>query len=615
MRSTGCLKIEKEKMFDIFRDGVYGESDIFVRELISNAYDATVKKKLSESSFLNRSDNSKQEGKTDEKIVVELDEEKGTITFRDYGIGMTFEEMDCYINRMALSGTKEFLKQHLAQEEEKGVDVHALIGNFGLGFYSAFIVADEVEIISKSKISDEENAVHWVGNCNLRFFMEEYEKDVDGTDIILHIKKEKYLKEDEIKKAINKYCRFLSVPIYFKNVHKESCVRVNEPTPMWHRELFERQAMFTFYHNMFADYREPIECINLYNETLGIKGVIFLRNLSGKNVSTNGTIKVYSNGIFVAENVTELIPDFLLMQNGCIDIQRLPLKVSREQLKEDGYAAAIKNYLSEIIGKRLLALYTENPRCYEQQWADLNPFIKLAYIQNRRFRAAIGDALLFEDTEGRFFSVSSLLLHKNNSKKIYYCTDEFCQFQHIKLFENKGIQVLKLYHVMDQPLIRFLEMQDSSIQFLRVDSQAVKELSIDSSLSSEMEQQICSAFTDIVGSRVSAEVVSFDDMDFAAIIMMDESYRRIQDVSELYNLIQNRKLEMVSSNTVETLLVNENSKIVEKMLHVKDKTAKKRICEFIYELARFNRGLPEDTELMSFIKQCQEILNIAAEKF
>lgn len=612
MLKQGMLSIEKENIFQIIKENIYDEKDAFIREIISNSRDAIVKHQT-------------LTGLTDQtgdyRIDIIIDEAANTIRFEDNGLGMDAEEIERYINNVAFSGAVDFVNQQLESSER-----NPIIGHFGLGFYSVFMVADHVTI---DTLSWKEGAmpVHWscVGS-KMAFSMEDGTRQTRGTTVTIYLDSLEFTNAYRVFKSVCKYCSYLPTKIFVtvenetpKEGQKPFGTRpANYPVPVWMKDpnTLTDEDYCNCYHEVFGLIQDPVAWINLYNEDLGVKGVIWLRDLDASEGTLEGTIKLYSRQIFIADNVRELIPDFLMVQNGVIDIETLPLNVSRASIKDDGYARAVYAWIVEQVGEQIEAMYQNHREHYQDIWPVIGPFIKLGYLKNRKFRPYARRCMIYETSGGTFLSLQEYrdTFPPSLSPDVYYTSDLTQQAQYLTLFEQCGIPVLKMLHMVDQPFIRQLEMEDRELHFKRIDSDLFDILIEKEDVSEEEkqaeEQSLAEYFRTQTGQeKIQIRLVSLISDKVPSLMILDESTRRMQDTLELYGLAQGVDLTQHHFKE-EVLILNRKNRLVQRILQEPDSQMSEILTKQIYDLARLGQSGLDDIEMQNFVKRSTDIMEL-----
>ncbi len=607
----GNLSINSENIFPIIKKWLYSDTDIFLRELVSNACDAIAKlKKLGTMGQFNIDENDKF------KVVVRLDEKAKTIQVIDNGIGMTADEIKKFITEIAFSGATDFITKYQDQFEN-GSDI---IGHFGLGFYSAFMVADKVQIDSKSYIADAESA-KWVCDGGIEYEMDTSDRLDRGTTITLYVSDDnkEFLNGWKLKEILAKYCAFMPVEIYFEDASKKDDEQedkpVNDTNPLWLKKPSEctDEEYKEFYHKVFTDFNDPLFWIHLNMDyPFRLKGILYFPKLKHELESIEGQVKLYNNQVFIADNLKEVIPEFLLLLKGTIDCPDLPLNVSRSFLQNDGYVTKMSKYITKKVADKLNSMFKKSRDEYEKYWEDISPFIKYGAMREHDFYEKVKDSLLFKTTEGNYVTLKEYT-DKNKDKaenKVFYVSDIQQQAQYIKMFKDQGMDAVVLDTRLDVPYVSFLEAYSGGVKFERIDS-AVSEM-----LKSDNEAEIDAESLE----NLFKEALKKDDLklkvenlksdEVSAMIELSEQSRRMQEMSAMYGM-DNRTFP-----SDETLVLNANNNVVKLLLDIKDerKDEAEMICRQIYDLAVMSHKPLSQEEMTEFISRSNKIMELLAEK-
>lgn len=607
----GNLSINSENIFPIIKKWLYSDTDIFLRELVSNACDAIVKlKKLGTMGQFNIDENDKF------KVVVRLDEKAKTIQVIDNGIGMTADEIKKFITEIAFSGATDFITKYQDQFEN-GSDI---IGHFGLGFYSAFMVADKVQIDSKSYIADAESA-KWVCDGGIEYEMDTSDRLDRGTTVTLYVSDDnkEFLNGWKLKEILAKYCGFMPVEIYFEDASKKDDEQedkpVNDTNPLWLKKPSEctDEEYKEFYHKVFTDFNDPLFWIHLNMDyPFRLKGILYFPKLKHELESIEGQVKLYNNQVFIADNLKEVIPEFLLLLKGTIDCPDLPLNVSRSFLQNDGYVTKMSKYITKKVADKLNSMFKKSRDEYEKYWEDISPFIKYGAMREHDFYEKIKDSLLFKTTEGNYVTLKEYT-DKNKDKaenKVFYVSDIQQQAQYIKMFKDQGMDAVVLDTRLDVPYVSFLEAYSGGVRFERIDS-AVSEM-----LKSDKEAEIDTESLE----NLFKEALKKDDLklkvenlksdEVSAMIELSEQSRRMQEMSAMYGM-DNRTFP-----SDETLVLNANNNVVKLLLDMKDdrKDEAEMICRQVYDLAVMSHKPLSQEEMTEFIARSNKIMELLAEK-
>ncbi len=654
----GNLSINSENIFPIIKKWLYSDHDIFYRELISNGCDAITKLKKLEGMG---------EAELPEdiqfKMTVTVDPEAKTISFRDNGLGMTFEEVDEYINQIAFSGARDFLEKYKDKANEDQI-----IGHFGLGFYSAFMVADRVTIDTKSFQKDAP-AVHWESDGGQEFAMTEGDKEDFGTEITLYLNEDslEFANEYKAREVITKYCSFMPVPIYLEkagapqeyetidasevtdkdvvvertveeakteereneNGEKETVevsprrelakiekrpVPLNDTHPLWtkHPNDCTDEEYKKFYRTVFQDYREPLFWIHLNMDyPFNLKGILYFPKIGSQYESIEGVIKLYNNQVFVADNIKEVIPEFLMLLKGVIDCPDLPLNVSRSALQNDGFVKKISDYITKKVADKLSGMYKTDKENYEKYWDDLAPFIKYGYIRDEKFSDKMKDFLLFKNLDGKYLTLSQCLEENKEAHEntVFYVTDEKAQSQYINMFREAGIDAVYLTHAIDSPFISHLEQKNEDVHFLRIDTdldstfkEEVKEE--DQEAVQKMTEELTEVFRKALGNdKLEVKAEKLKNPSIASVLTLSEEGRRMQDMMKMYNM---GDADLFGAS--ETLVLNANHPLVAYVTEHKDGEDTPAFCEQLYDLAQLSHGSLSPERMTKFIARTNELM-------
>ncbi|MBQ3639804.1 MAG: molecular chaperone HtpG, partial [Clostridia bacterium] len=471
----GGISVQTEHIFPVIKKWLYSEKDIFLREIVSNAADAVTK--LRRLSSLGQYEDN---GET-YRVDVVLDKENGTLTVSDNGIGMTEEELDRYLCQIALSGALDFIQKYEGDNQNNGI-----IGHFGLGFYSSFMVSDTVEVITKSYT--DAPAVHWTCSEAGSYELTAGERDGHGTTVIMHISDEEkeYLDKFKLEGILDKYCSFMPVEIYFTDVadadqkskkkdDKEAPKPINDTTPLWLKNPSDCTAeeYKDFYRKVFRDYREPLFWIHINADyPLNFRGILYFPKITNEYESIEGQVKLYYNQVFVADNIKEVIPEYLLMLKGVLDCPELPLNVSRSYLQNNTYVAKMSAHIVKKVADKLNSLCNTEREEYEKVWNDIRTFVEYACMRDRKFYDRVKDSLLLELTDGKFTTVKDYLegAKEKHENTIYYTSDQAAQAQYISMFEAEGLQIAVFDKNLDTQFLSQIETYDTDVKYLRIDA-------------------------------------------------------------------------------------------------------------------------------------------------
>ena len=683
----GNLSIHSENIFPIIKKWLYSDHDIFVRELVSNGSDAITKlKKLEIMGEANLPEDNQYQ------ITVTVNPEEKTICFSDNGVGMTAEEVKEYINQIAFSGAQKFMEKYKGKTTEDQI-----IGHFGLGFYSAFMVAERVSINTLSWQPDAQ-PVHWESDGGTEYEMSEGTKTERGTEITLYLNEESYEFSNEyrVKEIIRKYCSFMPVEIYFVNANapeeeeKEEVVDakvsedgvaeaetkeekkpepVNNPNPLWakHPNDCTEEEYKEFYRDVFHDYKEPLFWIHLNMDyPFNLKGILYFPKINTEYDSLEGMIKLYNNQVFIADNIKEVIPEFLMLLKGVIDCPDLPLNVSRSALQNDGFVKKISEYISKKVADKLSGMYKVERENYEKFWDDISPFIKFGCLKDDKFRDKIKDVIIFKNLEGKYITLDEYVAareaaeepetkevkaaeasDKEEKKKdcdcaedhehkegcdcghdheeetveeekkitVYYVTDLKQQSQYINMFKEAGADALILTHNIDQPFITQLEQQNQKIKFQRIDADITdsfkaKTKKKDQKVLKNNTEAMTTLFRKVLDKdKLEVKVEKLMNENLSSIMTLSEESRRMQDMMKMYNM---SGMDMGEMGGSETLVLNANNKLVQYIITNENAEQTPMICEQLYDLALLSHKQLEPEAMTKFIKRSNEIMLLLA---
>ncbi len=611
----GGISIELEHIFPIIKKWLYSEKEIFLREIVSNACDAVTKLKrlvsLGEAG-----------GVTGDfgKITVSLNSEAKTITVTDDGIGMTEEELRNYICKIALSGALDFIQKYEGTEDGAGAGI---IGHFGLGFYSSFMVSDTVDVISRSFTGAP--AVKWTCSDDGQFdLIPDYEPDGEiashGTSVVMHINDEgaEFLSEYKLKEVLNKYCAFMPVEIYFENVgaekkEDEEEKPVNDTSPLWQKNPSDctEDEYKDFYRKVFSDYKEPLFHIHLKADyPLNFKGILYFPKISSEFESLEGQVKLYYNQVFVADNIKEVIPEYLLMLKGVLDCPELPLNVSRSYLQNSGYVAKISAHITKKVADKLNSMFTGDRENYENLWRDLKTFVEYGSMRDRKFYDRIKGSVLFEKCSGGYATLDEYLegAKEKHEKKVYYSTDKTAQSKYISMLAAEGIEVVLLDKIIDTQFISVIESANEGVKFFRVDAEIADVLKGDGD-KSEIPA-VAEVFKKVASEGTKIEFDRFKDTTTPAILHVSEEARRFEDMMKLYSMNGGEAFNVPGSEA--TLTVNTASTLIEKLADKceRDPDLAEKMAKEIYSLCLLSQRKLSSDELIGLLDDSFGILEL-----
>ena len=612
----GCISIDTENIFPIIKKWLYSDKDIFIRELISNGCDAISKyKRLVSLGEVKQSEDEKY------KITVSVSKKNKTIKFDDNGIGMTAEEVDKYINQVAFSGAEDFFNKYKDKMEDTDI-----IGHFGLGFYSAFMVSDKVEIDTLS-FKEGAEAVRWISEGTTEYEITPSDtRTTRGTTITLFLAEdsEEFLDEYHVRSIINKYCSFLPVEIYLEDEDKEVKENeekveekaLNDTNPLWLKSPKDctDEEYKEFYKKVFNVFDEPLFWIHLnVDYPFNLKGILYFPKLNNEFELVEGKVKLYNNQVFVADNIKEVIPEFLLLLKGVIDCPDLPLNVSRSFLQNDRDVSKISKHIVKKVADKLKSLCKNEREKYESFWDDIQVFIKYGCLKDEGFYDKIKEYILYKDLEGKYITLKDYLEYAKDKheNKVFYVVDKEQQSQYIKLFKEYDLNAVILDCTIDNNFITFLEYKESGVRFKRIDSDLSDVLKDkDEEKDEKADEEIVNFFKEKIGDRVQKySVESLKKEDTPAVILISEESRRMMEMqSRFAGLDYGFDLK-----EEKTLVINDRNPLIKKVLSLRDDETKKEavdvICNQIVDLALLaNKELGAE-ELDLFIKRSNELMS------
>ena len=620
----GSLSINSENIFPIIKKWLYSDHDIFFRELISNGCDAITKlKKLEMMGEYTFPEDHKN------RIQVLVNPEEKTLKFIDTGLGMDADEVEEYINQIAFSGATDFLAKYKDKTNEDQI-----IGHFGLGFYSAFMVADEVHI---DTLSYKEGAVpvHWECDGGTEFFMTDGNRTEVGTTITLFLNEEsvEFANEYRAREVIQKYCSFMPTEIFLSKEGEEA-KEDEEPTslsdtaPLWtkHPNECEKEQYLEFYRKVFHDYKEPLFWIHLNMDyPFNLKGILYFPKINTEYDSIEGTIKLYNNQVFIADNIKEVIPEFLMLLKGVIDCPDLPLNVSRSALQNDGFVKKISDYITKKVADRLSGMCKTQRDDYEKYWDDINPFIKFGCIKDEKFSNKMMDYILYKDLDGKYLTLKDLLPEapetevveegKEEEKKtetIFYVTDEIQQSQYINMFRAEGKNAVILRHNIDSAFVTHVERANESVHFQRIDADLTDDFK--ENVTEEEMKETTDALTELFRKALDNEnllvkVEKLKNEEVSSMVTLSEESRRMQEMMRMYGMAG---MDPSMFGGDETLVLNANNKLVQYVLENKDGENTNLFCEQLYDLAMISHKPLSPEAMTKFIARSNQIMMLLA---
>ena len=680
----GNLSINSENIFPIIKKWMYSDHDIFVRELISNGCDAITKlKKLDMMGEYQLPDDYKA------SIKVVVNPEEKTLKFIDTGIGMTADEVEEYITQIAFSGATEFLEKYKDKTTEDD-----MIGHFGLGFYSAFMVAEEVHI---DTLSYKEGAapVHWTCDGGTEYDMEEGSKNTVGTEITLFLNEEsvQFSNEYRVREVIEKYCSFMPVEIFLskenaeqeyetileeelkdddvivERIHEEAKmeekenengekemvevspavdkvkinkrpVSLSDTTPLWtkHPNDCTKEDYIEFYRKVFMDYKEPLFWIHLNMDyPFNLKGILYFPKINTEYDSVEGKIKLYNNQVFIADNIKEVIPEFLMLLKGVIDCPDLPLNVSRSALQNDGFVNKISDYISKKVADKLTGMCKTDRESYEKYWDDISPFIKFGCLKDEKFCDKMSDYILFKNNDHEYLTLKDCIAKNGGAQEakaeeekteasegenteekkvtIYYVTDEQQQSQYINMFKQEGLDAVLLTHNIDSPFVTQLEQRNENVQFQRIDADLTD--TFKEEVAKEEEEAFkadTETLTDVFrkaleNDKLEVKVEKLKNENVASMVTLSEQSRRMQEMMKMYNMYG---MDPSMFGTDVTLVLNANHPLVQYVLKNKDGEHVPMFCKQLFDLAMLSNKPLNPEEMTAFINRSNEIMMLLA---
>lgn len=693
---TGSLSIESENMFPIIKKWLYSDHDIFLRELVSNGCDAITKlKKLEIMGEYDMPEDYKAQ------IQVVVDPDAKTISLTDTGLGMTADEVDEYINQVAFSGATDFLEKYKDKTNEEQI-----IGHFGLGFYSAFMVSDKVTIDTLSWQKDA-TPVRWESEGGINFEMSDGTKDTVGTTITLYLSEDslEFANEYRVREILDKYCSFMPVEIFLSKANAEQeyetidaadvreddvvvetiveeakteerenengekemvevsprkekakinkrPVSISDTNPLWmkHPNECTDDEYKDFYRKVFNDYKEPLFWIHLNMDyPFNLKGILYFPKVNTEYDNLEGVIKLYNNQVFIADNIKEVIPEFLMLLKGVIDCPDLPLNVSRSALQNDGFVKKISDYITKKVADKLSGMFKVDRENYEKYWDDISPFIKYGCLKDQKFHEKMTDYLIFKDLDGKYITLPDYIeeAKKNEPAKeetesteaksdetadaengadadnadkeeepttVYYATDLQQQSQYVNLFKEQGLNAVVLTHTIDQPFISQLEQGDLKVKFLRIDAD------LTDTMKDEEDEDTLKAQTDALSEifkralgkdQLEVKVQKLKNEKISSMITLSEEMRRMQDMMKMYSM-GGMDMGMGGLGGGETLVLNSSNALVQYILEHKDGENVDMFCKQLYDLAMLAHKPLAADEMTEFVARSNEIMMLLA---
>ncbi len=611
--ATGNISVSSENIFPIIKKWLYSDKDIFLRELVSNGCDAVTK--LKKLASIGKADLPEGE---EFAVTVTLDKDAGTLSITDNGIGMTAEEIEKYITQIAFSGAADFLAKYKDEDEKNS----GIIGHFGLGFYSAFMPSDKVEIDSLSYI-DGAKAAKWTCDGSMEYDLSDGTRTARGTTVTLHIAEDskEFLEEFTVRSILAKYCSFLPVEVYFKVLPEpkaedgeekksEKPKPINDTAPLWTKKPSDctDDEYKQFYTKVFSDFNEPLFWIHLNVDfPFNLKGILYFPKINHEFAGQEGQIKLFNNQVFVADNVKEVIPEFLMLLKGVIDCPDLPLNVSRSFLQNDGYVKKISAHITKKVADKLGELFKKERESYNKYWDDINVFLKYGCMRDEKFYDRVKDYIIYKDLDGKYITLDEYL-DGMEKKEVFYVTDEKQQSQYINMLREQGQNAVILPMMMDTHFISFIEMKNEGVTFRRIDS-AIADAVSDGSEKCENSDELIDIFKKALGDEsLKIEVHGLKSEDIPAMVLLSEQSRRMKEMYRSYGQQFAGMSEMFKDEY--TLTLNPNNALIKKLPSL-DEDTKKLVCEHIYDLAMLSNKPLEPEAMTKFVERSNKLLQMA----
>ena len=603
----GGISVDTEHIFPIIKKWLYSEKDIFLREIVSNASDAITKlRRLASLGIRDSADESY-------RITVTLDKTAKTLTVEDNGIGMTEEELTKYICSIALSGAVDFIQKYEGNEDG---GKNGIIGHFGLGFYSAFMVSDSVEVITKSYT--DAPAVHWTCTEAGEYETQSSGKTSHGTAVIMHISEDEseFLERSKIRAMLEKYCSFMPEEIYFidaddeekESEDKKAEEPINDTCPLWQKPPADcsDDDYKAFYRKAFNDYREPLFHIHINADyPLNFKGILYFPKLANEYETIEGQVKLYYNQVYVADNIKEVIPEYLLMLKGVLDCPELPLNVSRSYLQTNTYVSKVSAHIVKKVADKLNSLCNGERESYGKIWSDISPFIEYASMKDKKFYDRVKKSLLLTLTNGESVTYEEYLetAKEKHENKIYYATDKALQAQYISMFESEGIKVALFDKPIDTQFAAMAEQYMGDVKFFRVDADLADVLKQDGSITEN--EALKNIFADVAGEKVTVKFDCLKDESIPAILNISEESRRMEELMRFYSMGDTGAFP-----TESTLVLNTASPLIAKLCDMAESNTDKtrEMASYIYKLSLLSQKKFSADEMQGFMKDSFELL-------
>lgn len=621
----GNVSIDAQNIMPIIKKWLYSDKDIFIREVVSNGCDAITKLRMVDSAAAQNC-----------SIHVEVDKAARELRFIDDGVGMTEDEVKTNINQVAFSGAKSFMEEYAKNEDQEN---SGIIGHFGLGFYSVFMIADKVTIDTLS-FREGATPVRWESEDGMAFTMTEGTRATRGTTITLHVSEaeSEFLEVWRVREVLDRYCSFMSVPIYLDEIKEEEAKvtgegdnaedkpeeKKEEPKPINDTQpLYARapqdctdEDYKQFYRKVFHEYEDPLFWIHLnVDYPFKLKGILYFPKIKEQFGGIEGQIKLYSGQVFVADNIKEVIPEFLMLLKGVIDCPDLPLNVSRSALQNDGFVKKISDYITKKVADKLSGMCKTDRENYEKYWDDINPFIKFGCLKDEKFDEKMKDYILYKNLDGKYLTLADCL-EENKEKhenKIFYVTDEKEQSQYMNMFKEAGIDAVILPNPIDSPFMQHVEQKNEGLKFLRIDAdvnETFKDAEETDEAAKEQEKKdaetLAEVFKKAIGNdKLNVKVEKLKNEGLASMITVSEESRRMQDMMKMYSMYGGGA-DMFPAE--ETLVLNANNGLVKYVLNNRDGEKTPMLCEQLYDLAKLAHGSLSPERMTKFIARSSEIM-------
>ena len=598
----GGISVDTEHIFPVIKRWLYSDKDIFLRELTSNSCDAVTKMKRLCS--LGKADNEEPY-----RIDVVLDKALYQMKIIDNGLGMTAEEIDRYINQIALSGALEFIEKYKEEEEGGGI-----IGHFGLGFYSAFMVAKSVDIHSLSFEQGAESAF-WSCTDGGEFEMKKGSRTERGTEICLHLTEEgkEYLEEAKVREVLNQYCAFMPVPIYLSTVGENSKEEpVNDPSPLWLKNPADctEEEYKAFYKKLFCDNNDPLFYIHINADfPLNFKGILYFPKRHDEYASLEGQVKLYYNQVFVADNIKEVIPDYMMLLKGVLDCPELPLNVSRSYLQNSGYVAKISAHITKKLCDKFHTLFRQDRKALEALWDDVKPFVEYGCTRDSKFLERMKEIILYKTTENTYLTAQEYLEQnegKGQDNTMYYTNDVLQQVGYIQLFREQGITVTVMDDIIDPRFLSFMEMQDKAVHYVRIDSELDKVLKSENF--AEENESLAEVFRQVVPEAIAIKQELMKSTKTPALLTLSEEKRRLGEVLRQYGNIPG----LTPPEDEISLTVNMNCPLIARIANLsasdKSREKAKKLAKQVYMLAVISQRSFTAEEMQEFMDSSIDLL-------